>query len=71
MEQEMYVKKHITEESEEADVYKVLVEARTTLGSGYKVKHLTIISDDDALFKDFPQNAVVSLTIAKPQKKLA
>jgi hypothetical protein len=69
MEQEMYVFKHITEESKEQDVFKVQLKPKITR-TGHKVKGLTIISTDDSLLLDFPQNAIVSVTISKPQQKL-
>jgi len=78
MEQEMRVKKQITEEDSDESKptkYKVLlgyspVKNVAPSSQVRMIKKLTIISEDETLFEDFPHNEMVTVKISKPQRKL-
>jgi len=79
MEQDMRVVKQITEEDSDESKptkYKVNLE-HVSIAKNAKplsnvrvIKKLTIVSEDDSLFKDFPHNELCSVKISKPQRKL-
>jgi hypothetical protein len=72
----MQVRKQITEEDSDETKptkYKVLLSyvPKPNASAGQRViKKLTIVSEDDSLFKDFHHNELVSVKVSKPQTKL-
>lgn len=72
----MRVVKQITEEdSDESKPTKYKVNLSYSPSKNAKpnmrlIKKLTIISEDDSLFKDFPHNELVTVKVSKPQTKL-